>query len=103
MYKEAVDAWLPLLKCVLDLFVRNKILLDNTVLFNDGIIFVNGDSDNVTIFSDDMGLVNVYLNNVSLEDVNFDNDDPETIIHVKFMVWCNRYKQHKTCKKEISK
>ena len=33
-----------------------------------------------------MGLVNVYLNNVSLEDVNFDNDDPETIIHVKFMV-----------------
>ena len=38
MYKEAVDAWLPLLKCVLDLFVRNKILLDNNVLFNDGII-----------------------------------------------------------------
>ena len=32
-----------------------------------------------------MGLANVNLNNVSLDDVNFDVDDPETIIHVRIM------------------
>ena len=33
-----------------------------------------------------MSLVNVDLNNVSLADRNFDDDDPETIIHVRLMV-----------------
>ena len=32
-----------------------------------------------------MGLVNVNLNNVSLYDVNFGDDDPETIIHIRLM------------------
>ena len=48
-------------------------------------------------------LVNVDLNNVSHGGDNFDDDSPETIIHVRRMVWCNRYKQCKACKKEISK
>ena len=39
---------------------------------------------------------------LSLDDGNFD-DDPETIIHVSLMAWCNRYTQHKACKKDISK
>ena len=32
---------------------------------NDEIVFVNANSDNVTIFSDDLGLVIVDLNNIS--------------------------------------
>lgn len=32
-----------------------------------------------------MGLVNVDLNNAILDDVNFENDDPETIIYVRRM------------------
>ena len=49
-----------------------------------------------------MDLVNVYFNNSSLHDNNFGNDDPNTIIHVRLMTWCNSYKQSKACKKEIS-
>ena len=30
-----------------------------------------------------MGLVNANVNNVSLDDDNFDDDDPETIIHTR--------------------
>ena len=41
--------------------------------------------------------------NINLDDDNFDVDDPETIIHVRLMTWCNRYKQLKACKKEKSK
>ena len=52
-----------------------------------------------------MGFVGGGLNNVSLiNDDKFDYDDnPETIIHVRLMAWCKRYKQIKTCKKEINK
>ena len=32
-----------------------------------------------------MSLVNVDLNNVNLDDVNFDYDYPKTIIHVRLM------------------
>ena len=49
----------------------------------------------VTFFSDDMVLVNVDFNNVSLDDVNFDNDDPKTMIHIRLMTWCDRYKQQR--------
>ena len=37
--------------------------------------------------------------NINLDDDNFDADDPETIIHVRLMTWCNRYKQLKAYKK----
>ena len=38
-----------------------------------------------------------------LRDCTWHDYDPETIIYVRFMALCTRYKQHKTCKKEISK
>ena len=58
--------------------------------FNDDIVFVNAHSNNVTFFSDDIGLVNADHNNVSLHEDNFDNDNPDTIAHVRLMAWCNR-------------
>lgn len=58
--------------------------------------------DFVLISSDDIGIVNVDVNNMSLEDNDkFENNNPETIIHVRVTTWCN--KQHQACKKEISK
>ena len=46
-------------------------------------------------------LILQIFNNINLYDDNFDDDDPETIIHVRLMAWCNRYKQRKVCEKEI--
>ena len=46
-----------------------------------------------------MGLLSVDLNNINLDDVNFDEDDPETIIAVRLMDWHNRLKQCKAFKK----
>ena len=34
-----------------------------------------------------MGILSVDLNNINLDHVNFDEDDPETIVHVRLMVW----------------
>ena len=48
-------------------------------------------------------LISVDLNNINLDDANFYEDDPEIIIHVRLMAWCKKFKQCKTCKKDISK
>ena len=68
----------------------NKVVndLDNAEIINDNIVFVD-DSDNVTFFSDDMGFAHVDLNNLSLENNHFDDDDPETIIEIRIVTWCN--------------
>ena len=102
MRDKAVDANLPTLKFVPDWFVTNKILekLDDVAVCNDDIDLVDIDSRIVKFFSDDMGLLTKDLNNINLDDDdNFGHDHPETIIHVRFMAWCNGYKQRKACQK----
>ena len=49
-----------------------------------------------------MGILSVDLNNINLNDANFDDNDPETIVHVRILAWCNQLKQHKAFK-DISK
>ena len=68
----------------------NKVVndLDNAEIINDNIVSVD-DSDNDTFFSNDMGFAYVDLNNLSLENNHFDDDDPETIIEIRVVTWCN--------------
>ena len=68
------------------------------LFFNDDVVFVNANYDNVTFFRDVKGLVNVDLNNVSPDDDNFYHDDPETIVHVRLVACYNRYEPCITCK-----
>ena len=49
-----------------------------------------------------MGILSVDLPNINLCNVNFHQDDPETIIHVRLMTWHNTFKQLKATK-NISK
>ena len=47
----------------------------------DDIVFsnhFNANSDSATFFSADVGLTILDLNNVSLHDINFEDNDPET-------------------------
>ena len=47
-----------------------------------------------------MGPVTIDLDNIYLDDGNFDDDDhPETIVLIRLIAWCSRYKQRQTCKK----
>ena len=39
---------------------------------------------------------------MSIKSVDLNNDS-ESITHVRFMAWCNRFKQRKTFKKELIK
>ena len=40
-----------------------------------------------------MDILSVYLNNISLDNINFDENDPKTIIRVAYISWRNRFKQ----------
>lgn len=96
MCDKAVNDFLPTLNSVPDCFIVTKMLdkLDNVVFFNDGIGLDDIDSDFVPLFSDDMELNTIDLNNIKLDD-NFDEHDPKTLIYVRPMAYCNRYKQSK--------
>ena len=78
--------------------VGAKVLFSNNDIVLDFI-----DSDLVRFFGDNMDIVNVDLDNINPNDVNFDEDDLEAIIHVWLMVMRYRFKQRKAFKKEISK
>ena len=63
---------------------------DNYAFCNDDIDFNDIESDIVTFFNDGMGLVTIELKNVTLNDDNFVDDDPETTIHVTLIASSNR-------------
>ena len=74
MCDKATDDFLLPLTFVTDWFVTSKMIKKlHTSLFTD--------------------------DNINLDDVNFDEDDPETIIHIRLMAWHNKPKQCKAFEK----
>ena len=102
MYDKAVDAFLPASEFVPGWIVINKMAekLDNPVISNDDIFFVDVYSSIITFRSNDRGFDTIDLNDINIDDNSFDKEDPEASFHVTFMAWSNRFKQHKTCKKK---
>ena len=100
MRDKVVDLYLLALKFVPDWFVTSKMIekVDNSGFCNDDLFFGDIDYD-VTLFSNDIGLISINHNNISLDDDNFEDYDPETINHVRVMTWYNRYKSHIACNK----
>ena len=47
--------------------------------------------------------LDMSLNTIILGNTKFDEDDPQTIIHVRLMAWSNKYKQRQAFKEDISK
>ena len=46
-----------------------------------------------------MDVHSVDLNNINLNDTNYDDDDPETIIHVRLLAWHIKFEKLKALKK----
>ena len=47
-------------------------------------------------------VLNIDLNCINLDDNNFDEGDPDTIIHVRFLAWNTKFEKRKTLKKELN-
>ena len=67
---------------------------ENILYFNEG--------SNDTIFKcSGIGILNIYLNNINLEG-KFDEDDPDTIILIRLLVWHIKFRKRKELKKEFN-
>ena len=97
---KAVDAFLLTLNFVPDWFVTSKMFakLDN-VVYSNYINLDDLDSDMATFFRDDMAHNTKALNNINLDDDNFDKDDLPSIAFVRLTAWQNRFGQPNACKK----
>ena len=67
---------------------------ENTLCFNEG-------SGNVVFSCNEMGILNIGLNNINLDN-NFDEDYPDTIILIRLLAWHIKFEKRKTLKKIIS-
>ena len=47
-----------------------------------------------------MGILSIGLNIINLDDINYDADDLEIIIHVKLLAWNFKFEERKTRRKE---
>ena len=54
-------------------------------------------------FANEMVIVSVDLNKISLDDVNFYENYPEAILHVRLLAWRNKFQQSKALKNDTSK
>ena len=101
---QAVHDCLAPLKFVPDWFVTSKMIKKRfTALYADeNILYFSEDSRNVVFNCNGMSILNTNLNNINLEDTNYDQDDPDTIISIRFLVRHIKFEKRKEFKKMIS-
>ena len=101
MCDEAVDDSLAALKLIPDWFVTSKMIkkLYTALYTNDGLLFFDEDSGNVTFCCDEMGILTVNLNYINLDN-NFDEDDPDTIILIRLLAWHSKFEKRKALEKD---
>ena len=59
---------------------------------DDGLLFFHEDSGDVIFCCNETGILSVNLNKINL-DSNFDEDDPDTIILIRFLAWHSKFKK----------
>ena len=100
MCDEAVNDSLAALKLIPDWFVTSKMIkkLFTALYTDENLLYFNKDSSDAVLNYNEMGIVNIDLNNISLYD-NFDEEDATTIILIDFWLGMLNLKNAKNLKK----
>ena len=100
MCDEAADDSVGILKLIPDWFVRSKMVkkLFTALYADENILHFNEDPGNVLFSCNEMGILNIDLNNVSLDN-NFDKNDSDTVINVRLLAWNIKFEKYKALKK----
>ena len=48
-------------------------------------LFFNEDSDDFIVFCNERGILSLYRNKINLDDINYDEDDVDAIIHIRLL------------------
>ena len=99
-----VDDFQAALKLIPDWCVVTKMIRKLVIALygDDNIFYFNEDFSDVMFFCNEMGILSVDLNNINLNDINHDKNDPETIIHVRNLAWYSKFEKCKALKKELN-
>ena len=65
---------------------------------DENILYYNEDSDNIALSCNEMGILNMDLNNINI-DINFDEAHTETMILIRLLVWHIKFEKWKALKK----
>ena len=66
---------------------------------DENILYFNEDFASATFCENVMGILSVNLNNINLDDTNYEEDDPDTIIIIRFLAWHIKIEKRKALKK----
>ena len=104
MCDEAADDFLPTLNFVPNYFVTSKLIkkLFPASYVDVNILYFDEDFGNVVFNCNEIGILKIDLNCINLDDNNFDEDDPDTIILIKLVTWHIKFEKLKALKKDIS-
>ena len=100
---KAVDDSLAALNVTPDWFVTSKMIKKPlTALYGDNnILYFNEDSGDFVFSCNEMGILSTDLNNIILDDSNYDEHDTETFIHIRLLAWYIKLGKRKPFKKRI--
>ena len=103
MCNEALDDCLAALKFVPDWLLKVKWLKTYYCFYADeNILYFNEDSGNVIFSCNGMGILYIRLNNINVDDINYDAYDPDTNILVRLLAWHIKFENCKALKKELN-
>ena len=104
MCDQAVNDSLAALKLITDWLVTSKIIkkIFTDLYADEDILYINEDSGDAGFIYDEMDVVNVNLNNINVDN-NFDEEDPNNIIHNRLLPWHTKLGKCKKLKKELNK
>ena len=96
MWDEAVDDCLTALKFVPNWFVTSKTvkILFTAFYTDENILYFNEDFSNVIFTCKGVGIVYIDLNNINLDNTNYDEDDPDTIILLRLLTWLIKFQKN---------
>ena len=102
MCDKTVDYCLAALKFVPDWFVTSKMIkrLFTALYAHENTLFFNEYFDNVIMSSNEMGVLNIDLNNINLGNTNYEEYDSDTIIHIRLLSWHIEFEKRKELRKK---
>ena len=67
---------------------------------DENIFYFNEDSGNVVFSCNEIGILNIDLCNINLDNKDDeDGDDSDTIIHIRYLAWYVKFEKRKELKK----
>ena len=65
-------------------------------------IYSNEDSGNVVFSCNEMGVLNIDVNCINLDDNNFNEDDRDTFILIILLSWHTKFENRKALNREVN-